>query len=110
MSEALLPAPFAQLQPFVSKWDQPGTNERYAKRLSSNIAELQEFYDGITPLIPNIKAYLDAKPFDGYTDADRRLGRLVFAWVYVAEAVEVFKQPRVPNSKNFWNMKIEPEL
>ena len=57
-----------------------------------------------------IKTYLDAKDFVDYSEEDRRLARLVFAWVPVAEAVEVFKQPRVPDSKMYWNIEIEPEI
>jgi hypothetical protein len=105
-----LPPPFADLVRFVGKWDHPGTNERYAMRLSSTMPELEDFHDALLPRIEEIRAYLDARTFDDYTEADLRLARLVFAWVPVAEAVEVFKQPRVPHSKMYWDVKVEPEL
>ena len=55
-----------------------------------------------------IKAYLDAIPFEDYSEADETLGRLVIAWVPVAEAIEEFKQPRVPESKGYWELVAEP--
>jgi hypothetical protein len=110
MSVEMLPAQFSELIGFVDKWDRPGTNERYAQRLASSMAELEAFHGAVRKRLDEIKAYLDAKAFAEYSDADERLARLVFAWVPVAEAVEVFKQPRVPDSKMYWNIRIEPEL
>jgi hypothetical protein len=105
-----LPTQFADLTRFTTRWDLPGTNQRYAMRLSSTMDELQDFHDALLPRVEDIRAYLDGKNFDEYTEADLRLARLVFAWVPVAEAVEVFKQPRVPQSKMYWDVKVEPEL
>ena len=110
MSEQLLPEGFADLARFAAKWDKPGTAERYAERLASSIGELQDFHDAFLPRIAEIRAYLDSKTFADYTEADRRLGRMTFAWVSVAEAVEVFKQPRVPGSKMYWDVRVEPQL
>lgn len=110
MTEPELPEQFSELHRFLPKWDLPGTNERYAMRLAGPMAELQAFHDALLPRIPAIKQYLDTKSFEDYSEADRRLSRLVFAWVPVAEAVEVFKQPRVPHSKMYWDVKVEPEI
>ena len=110
MSETLLPSDFEHLTPYVEKWDLPGTNERYAERLGSSFDELQAFHQAIDQEFESIKAYLDAKSFADYDEGDRRLARLVFAWLPVAEAVEVFKQPRVPDSKMYWDIQVEPEL
>ena len=70
--------------------------------------EMQPFYQAVKSRVEEIKAYLDAIPFEQYTAADTALGRLVIAWVPVAEAVEVFKQPRVPDSKMYWEVVEEP--
>ena len=40
--------------------------------------------------------------------ADAALGRLLIGWVPVAEAIEVFKQARVPDSKGYWELVQEP--
>jgi hypothetical protein len=110
VTEIILPEQFADLLRFVAKWDKPGTAERYAVRLASTMEELQDFHDALLPRMAVIRAYLDGKSFDAYSDADRRLGRLAFAWISAAEAVEVFKQPRVPDSKGYWDVRAEPDL
>lgn len=105
-----LPEAFRDLDRFVSKWDREGTNPRYAERLSSSMTELEDFHDAVLARVGDIKRHLDAKSFADYSGSDRRLARLVFAWVPVAEAVEVFRQPRVPQSKMYWDIRIEPDL
>jgi hypothetical protein len=110
MTEVVIAEQFADLQRFVAKWDRPGTAERYAVRLASTMEELQDFHDALLPRMADIRAYLDGKVFDAYSDADRCLGRLAFAWISAAEAVEVFKQPRVPDSKGYWDVRAEPDL
>lgn len=110
MTNDILPVQFADLARFVPKWDKSGTAERYATRLASTIEELQEFHDALLPRMTEVKAFLDSKSLAEFSEADRRLGRLTFAWVSVAEAVEVFKQPRVPDSKMYWDVRAEPDL
>jgi hypothetical protein len=105
-----LPEGFVELEPFVAKWDKPSTNERYAERLASRFDELEAFHAAVRARLDDIKALLDPLPFEAYTEMHRCLARLAWAWVIVAEAVEVFKQPRVPDSKMFWDMRVEPEL
>jgi hypothetical protein len=110
VKEEILPGKFAELQRFVPKWDKPGTAERYAVRLASTMEDLQDFHDALLPRMAAIRAHLDGRSFDAYSDADRRLGRLAFAWISAAEAVEVFKQPRVPDSKGYWDVRAEADL
>jgi hypothetical protein len=105
-----LPSGFEDLERFVAKWDLPGTNERYAERLNSKFADLEEFHGALRDKFDAIQGYLDSKPLSSFSQEDSRLARLVWAWVLVAEAVEVFKQQRVPDSKNFWRVSIEPEV
>lgn len=45
---AKLPPEFSDLEPF-SDWCLPTEPQRYHKRLSSSMAEMQAFYDAITP-------------------------------------------------------------
>ncbi len=105
-----LPPEFSDLERFVAKWDKPDTNERYANRLNSTMEEMTEFHDAVLPRIPAIKGYLDKKKFEDYSDADFRLARLTFAWVPVAEAVEVFGEPSVPDSRTYWEVVDEPKF
>jgi hypothetical protein len=86
------------LEKYVPEWDLPGTNERYAKRLARRIGDLEVFFESMMARVEDIKAYLDARPFAKYTQADRRLARLMFALGVVGPAVEMFRQPAVPNT------------
>jgi hypothetical protein len=110
VSKGIFPEPFADLAGFAAKWDKPGTSERYLERLASTFEELQAFHDAFLPRIADIRTYLDGKDFSSYNDTDRALGRVTFAWVSAAEAVEVFKQARVPDSKMYWKTAAEPVL
>jgi len=103
-----LPAPFSELNTFVERWCKTSMSEQYAARLNSTIAEMQPFYEAIKARVEDIKAHLDAKAFEDYSEADAALGRLAIAWVPVAEAIEVFRQPRVPDSKSYWELVEEP--
>ena len=54
----MLPAEFADLEPFAD-WSLETEAERYAKRLSSTMDELQAFYDAAFPRLDDAMAYLD---------------------------------------------------
>ena len=110
MSHCIVPTGFSELNPFVEKWDKPSTNIRYNKRFTSTYDEILEFYNAMTPRINEIKSYLDSIPMENYTIEDLCLGRLVFAWITVAGAVEVFKQPNIPDAKTFWDVHTERDL
>lgn len=98
MATPLLPDQFSALERFIGKWDLPDINARYAMRLETPIAQQQEFNDAIVADAEAIKTHLDSKPFADWDDADRRLARLMFAFTLVAQAVQVYKQPAVPDS------------
>lgn len=104
-----LPEGFADLDEFVARWCNDSMAEQYAARLDSTVAEMQPFYEAVKGRIEEIKAYLDGIAFEDYTDSDAALGRLAIGWVPVAEAIEVFKQTRVPDSKGYWELVQEPQ-
>ena len=56
---AKLPPEFADLEQF-SDWCLGSEPERYAKRLGSSMAELQAFYDAITPRAEEAIAYCES--------------------------------------------------
>jgi hypothetical protein len=99
MSLQVLPVQFAELDRYVAKWDLPDFASRYRERLASSFEELEEFHDRMMARGPEILAYLDSKPIAEFSDADRTLGRLMYALSIVAQAVEVFKQVRVPDTE-----------
>jgi hypothetical protein len=94
---APLPEPFADLEPFAD-WCLATEGERYAKRLASSMDELQAFYDAAFARLPGAMAYLDDLPLDALPEDATRLLRLCQSLVNVSFPVEVWRQPRVPDS------------
>ena len=93
----VLPADFADLEPFA-EWAVPTETARYAKRLASTMDELQAFYDAAFPRLEAAVAYLEQFDVDALPDDAKRLLWLYCALVTVSFPVEVWRQPRVPDS------------
>ena len=111
MSATRLPERFAELEPFVENWDLPDINSRYSARLSSSMEDMQAFNDAMVVRAEEIKSWLDARSFGDYTDADRRLARLMFAYAVVAQSVEIYRQPAVPDAGNrMFDVVLEPKI
>jgi hypothetical protein len=92
-----LPAEFADLEP-CSDWALATEPERYAKRLSSSMAEMQAFYDAAFPRMDDVIAYCDQFPLDDLPDDARTLMHLMQSLITVSFPIEAWKQPRVPDS------------
>jgi hypothetical protein len=92
-----LPAAFAELEPFAD-WALPSEADRYAKRVASSMDELQAFYDAAFPRLEDGADYLKGVALEGIADEDRSLLHLFEALVTVSFPVEVWRQPRVPDS------------
>ena len=92
-----LPADFADLEPFAD-WALRTERERYAKRLSSTMQELQAFYDAAFPRLEAALAYLDGFALDELPQEASHLLWLCYSLVNVSFPVEVWRQPRVPDS------------
>ena len=93
----ILPAAFADLEPFAD-WVLPSEADRYAKRIASTMDELQAFYDAAFPRLENSTDYLKGVALEGISDEDRNLLWLFESLVTVSFPVEVWRQPRVPDS------------
>ena len=72
--------------------------ERYAKRLSSSMDEMQAFYDAAFPRLEEVLAYLDEFELDYLPDDAGQLLLLCYSLVNVSFPVEVWRQARVPDS------------
>ena len=92
-----LPAEFADLEVFAD-WCLPTEPERYAKRLGSNMDEMQAFYDAITPRAEEALTYCDKFSLDDLPEDVLNLMHLLYSLVTVSFPVECWKQPRVPDS------------
>jgi len=109
MSTALLPAEFADLEPFAKRWCLPNEPARYAARLSSTMEELQAFYDAMFPRGEVVLEYLDQFALDQMPDDAERLLQLMYALILVSFPVEAFHQPRIPDTgAAMFDFTIEP--
>ena len=98
MSEQKFPAQFSDLEAF-SDWAVWGERARYAKRVESPMEELQAFYDAVFPRLEDILTYLDDIPYgDDMPEDAVNLLWLACALCTVSFPVEVWRQPRVPDS------------
>ncbi|TMK64463.1 MAG: hypothetical protein E6G60_06860 [Actinobacteria bacterium] len=106
-----LPEGFAELEPYVHDWAKPTRAERYATRLSKPFDELVEFYDAIAPRAEEAIAYLDTLDLDALPDDATTLLQLLYSMILVSYAVNIFKQPRIPDSGSaFFDMVAEPPV
>ncbi|WP_433152892.1 hypothetical protein ACQPZ8_18995 [Actinomadura nitritigenes] len=106
---AVLPGEFADLEPFAEKWCLATEQERYGTRLASTTEEMQEFYDAVVPRAEEAMAYLEGLPFDALPDDATNLLHLLYSMIQVSFPVEVWRQPRVPDSgSSSFDCVIEP--
>jgi purine-nucleoside phosphorylase len=104
------PADFTDLEPFAD-WSLETEAERYAKRLSSTMDELQAFYDDAFPRLADAMAYLDQLDLSALPENAARLLWLCYSLVNASFPVEVWRQPRVPDSgAATMDMLVEPAV
>ena len=107
----LLPEGFDDLEPYVADWARATRAERYETRLSKTIDELAEFYDAIAPRAEEAIDYLDGLALDEPPADATRLMQLLYSMILVSYAVNIFKQPRIPDSgAAFFDMVAEPAV
>jgi hypothetical protein len=94
---ATFPPEFADLEPWAA-WALPTENERFAKRIASSMDELQAFYDAAFPRLAESVEHLKGLQLTELTEQESNLLRLFEALVTASFPVEVWRQPRVPDS------------
>jgi hypothetical protein len=109
MNQSLLPAEFADLEPFAAEWCLPTERERFAKRMSISMDEIQAFYDAFFPRAEAAIVYCDKFPLDELPDDAERLLQLLYSLVMASFPVEAWRQPHVPDSgAAYLDLIIEP--
>ncbi|CAM2738973.1 hypothetical protein [Skermania piniformis] len=96
-TDTLLPEQFADLERFAD-WVLATEPERYAKRLASSMDQMQDLYDTVFARLQDALAYLDTFEWPDLPDDARNLFHLLQSLVMVSFPIEVWKQPRVPDS------------
>ena len=108
-TEAMLPAEFADLEPFARTWSLPRERDRYERRLASSMAEMQAFYDAIVPRAKDALAYLDELDLNDLPEPALNLIRMLYSLSTISFAVDCFKQPHVPDSGSaYLDVVVEP--
>jgi hypothetical protein len=95
---ALLPAEFADLEPFAATWCLASEPERYARRLASSMPDMVAFYDAVTPRAEAAMAHLDRYPPAELPEDATHLLHLLYSMIMVSFPVESWGQPRVPDT------------
>ncbi|MFJ5306908.1 hypothetical protein [Streptomyces sp. NPDC088350] len=110
-TEPLLPDGFTDLEPYVPEWALPTRQERYATRLSKTLPELTEFYDAVAPRAEEAIGHLNGQDIHHLPEPAGRLLRLLYSMILVSYAVNVFEQPRIPDSgAAFFDTTAEPAV
>jgi len=105
----LLPAEFAELEPFAPTWCLPTEGERFAQRMATPMADQQAFYDAFFPRAEEAIAYCDCFPLDELPEDAERLLQLLYSLIMVSFPVEAWRQPHIPDSgAAYLDLLIEP--
>lgn len=111
MTKATLPEAFRVLEPYVADWARATRQERYDMRLSKKLEELDEFYDAIAPHAEAAIEHLNKLNLDKLSEPDTLLLHLLYSLIMVSYPVNVFKQPRIPDSgAAFFDAVAEPAV
>lgn len=105
MSTQELPAQFAALQPWTEKWGLATEQERNNARVTSELAEIQAFYDAVMPQMDDILAFLGDYDETAETPV-QNLTCLAKSFIEASVCVELFRSPTVPDGFDYRRFKI----
>jgi len=92
-----LPEEFADLA-HLTAWGETTEKSRMARRISSSMAELADYYSTMLPRMEAIAEYLDQWDLPDLPDAAKPLLYMALMYMEAAVCVELFKDPDVPES------------
>ena len=95
---ALLPAEFADLEPFAETWCLPTEPQRLARRFETPMAEIIAFYDAVTPRAEAAMVHLEHYPLHDLPEDATNLLHLLYSMIQVSFPVEAWGQQRVPDT------------
>ena len=88
----MLPEAFADLEPFAETWCLATEPERWERRLSTSLDDMQAFYDACFPRAEEAIAYCDQFELDALPPDATHLLQLLHSLALVSFAVEVWRQ------------------
>jgi hypothetical protein len=92
-SEPMLPAPFAEWEPYAATWCLATEHARREQRMHSTQAQLEQFYKAVKPRLDEAIQYLNGFSLDGMPPRERNLLNLALSLVEISVAVELFFNP-----------------
>ena len=93
MTTTVLPAPFADLEPFAAKWSLATEPERWAQRLASTMDDMQSFYDACFPRAEEAIEFCDRFELPDMPADVQRLLHMLCSLALVSYPIEVWQQP-----------------
>lgn len=100
-----IPAQFKELQPFAEAWALDRVSKRIKKRLSSEMDEIQAFYDAMMPRLEEIIEYLNQYPLDNMPEDAQNLLYMCLSLTEISNCVELWRAP--DQSESFSADRIE---
>ncbi|WP_448507599.1 hypothetical protein [Immundisolibacter sp.] len=91
----LLPGEFHDLEHWAARWALPTEAARNRMRVTSEYHQIEAFYHALLPRMGAVLDYLQKFPTDALPTSAQHLMYLGCAFMEVAPAVELFKEPRV---------------
>ncbi|MFT4582792.1 MAG: hypothetical protein ACI8XZ_002546 [Gammaproteobacteria bacterium] len=97
-SAPCLPSAFPDLEDVAAVWALEGMAAQNQARLQHSIGEIDAFYQRMVKRMDAVMSYLQELPVSSpLSDPDRNLYNLACAYIEVAPAVELFRDPDVPD-------------
>jgi hypothetical protein len=93
MTDSLLPPAFAELEPFAQIWCLATETERWDKRITSSMSDMQQFYDAFFPRLEEAIDYCDKFSLDDLPDDVLHLLHMIYSLVMIAMSIEIMHQP-----------------
>ncbi|MFT4584321.1 MAG: hypothetical protein ACI915_005465 [Gammaproteobacteria bacterium] len=105
MTTRELPAQFAELIPLTQAWGQETETERNNARVTSEMEDIQAFYNAVMPHMENILTFLGE--YDDTAEAPvRNLAFLAKSFIEASVCVELFHAPTVPDGFDYRRFNI----
>jgi hypothetical protein len=97
----LLPSEFSDLERFAATWVFDTEKQRNVFRVQQTLDDLDDFYHTVFPRMDALCEYIDQFELDAMPPPAARLLRLGQMLMEVVPAVEIYRQPDVPNAFEF---------
>jgi hypothetical protein len=98
---------FSDLSEFIDDWGLNTSAERLNKRSSTDMSELREFHDAITPRLEEIIQFLNQFPVNDIPEKYKHLSWLALAICEVDDAINLWKASNLDyiSDPNSWRTK-----